>query len=227
MALAAPLTALAAPIDRVACIFDAPETGGAIAPRVIFERELAFEARLEALASGEPLLDAGGAYAERHVRGALDRHVATELLASLPVEREGRIPLDACDGEAVPLDESDLDRRLRLSRAVLLARVKGAANLAAAAEAEGIGDAEIARLVRREALAARYLDVMVTPMLAPTAAELREAHRAPNPFRNRPFEEARCELRRYLVGQRLAAALTSFLQSSRSRVHVRRPRAAP
>ncbi len=36
-------------VDRAVVRFEAPETGGARRPRFVFERELAFEARLEAL----------------------------------------------------------------------------------------------------------------------------------------------------------------------------------
>ena len=41
-------------LDRVAVRFTAPETGGIAKPQFIFERELAFEARLEALTDGRP-----------------------------------------------------------------------------------------------------------------------------------------------------------------------------
>ena len=37
-------------VDRAVVRFEAPETGGARRPRFVFERELSFEARLEALA---------------------------------------------------------------------------------------------------------------------------------------------------------------------------------
>ncbi|MCC6648124.1 MAG: hypothetical protein IT374_21460 [Polyangiaceae bacterium] len=216
-------TAAARPVDRLFLLFDAPETGGPTKPVAVFERELAFEARLEALAAGEPAVDAQGRYAPRYLRAALDRHVATSLLASLPVEARPATAGDPCDG---PPDAAvdDTARGLAVSRGLLISRVGGTARLNEAAAAEGVGESEIARLVRREAQAARYLDRMVTPMLAPTALELREAYRAPNPFRGRPFDEVRCELRRWVLAGRLGAALGEFLQSSRGRVHISSPR---
>ena len=215
--------AWAKPVDRLFLLFDAPETGGPAKPLGIFERELAFEARIEGLAAGESATDADGKYAPRHLRAALDRHIATALLASLPVERETSVPRDVCDG---PVDAmaDDTDRGLAVSRAVLVSRVGGLSKLQEAAAAEGVGEAEVARLVRREALAARYLDRMVTPMLAPTNLELREAYRAPNPFRSKPFDAVRCDLRRWVLAGRLSAALSEFLQSSRGRVRVSSPR---
>lgn len=210
-------------IDRVIYVFDAPETGGAATPRVIFERELAFEARLEALASGEPLLDDRGNYAARHVRAALDRHIATDLLAHLPVESARKLPAHPCDGPQRPADESDLVNRVMLARSVLISRVRGTERLHAAVEAEGLNEFEVARMLRREAEAARYLDLMVTPMLAPSDAELREIHRTSgNPYHGKPFDQSRCSLRRWVIGLRLGTALTTFLQSSRMRVHLRR-----
>ena len=50
LALAAgPLAAEPVLVDRAVVRFEAPETGGARHPRFVFERELSFEARLEAL----------------------------------------------------------------------------------------------------------------------------------------------------------------------------------
>jgi hypothetical protein len=214
-------------VDRVLYVFDSPETGGAAVPRVIFERELAFEARLEALASGEPLLDASGVYAARHLRAALDRHIATDLLAHLPVDhpgnRERPLAPHPCDLARRAPGADDTENRIQLAWAVLALRVKGTDNLRAAVKAEGLNDYELRRMLRREALASRYLDLMVTPMLAPSDAELRELLRGSGtPFRGKPFDEVRCDLRRWVIGQRLSAALTAFLQSSRSRVRLRR-----
>jgi len=202
-------------VDRVAVIFDAPETGGAGSPRAILERELAFESRLEALASAESLGDERGTYGSRHVRAALDRHIATELLAAIPDELTPR-SVDACD--AAGLDPTGL----QLARAILVARVRGEAALREAMAAEKITDDDLLRILRREARAARYLDQVVAPMLAPTDGELRSALRAPNhPLADKPFAEIRCQLRSNLVGQRLGVALTAFLQTSRLRVRVR------
>jgi hypothetical protein len=220
-------------VDRVIYLFEAPETGGASTPRQIFERELALEARIEALAAGEPLLNARGQYAARHIRAALDRHIATDLLAHLPVDTAGRgdkkLPVHPCEAPFRAQDGDDLENRMQLARAVLTLRIRGPNNrdnsLRGAVDAEGLNDFEFRRILRREALAARYLDMMVAPMLEPSDSELRELLRAAgNPFRGKEFDKVRCELRRWVLNQRLSAALSAFLQSSRSRVRLRRIR---
>ena len=71
------------PVDRVAVRFTAPELGGPRSPRFVFERVLAFEACVAALEAGER-----GAFRERHVSSALERHVAETLLSSLRIEPE-------------------------------------------------------------------------------------------------------------------------------------------
>ena len=224
LALASPPT-WARTVDRVIYLFDSPETGGVGSPRPVFERELAFEARIEAATTNEPLLDPRGFYAARHVRAALDRHIATDLLAHLPIEedRTQRLAPHLCDTLSRPPDADDLDNRVRLARAVLAQRMRGSANLRAALDAEGLNEVELLRLLRREAQAARYLDLMVTPMLAPSDSELRDRLKSSgNPSQGRPFEQARCDLRRWVIGQRLATALGSFLHSSRPRIHLPR-----
>jgi hypothetical protein len=201
-------TATAAPlvIDRAVVRFDAPETGGALSPQFIFERELAFEARLEALADSDR--EHGGVhYLDRHVRAALERHVAEELLSHLAMDPEPR--------------PDEIARRAQTARAVVEQRVGGAAELSRAAQAEGLEAAEIDMLVGREARASLYLDRMVAPMLEPSEAELREVHHATtNPFRGQRFEDALGALRKWYVGERLEAALGAFYQNARGRVHV-------
>src|SRR5262245_17275701 len=71
-------------LDRVVVRWYAPETGGIARPQYVFERELAFEARLEAFTDPDPDADPAG-FRERHVRAALDRHIAETLLASLAI----------------------------------------------------------------------------------------------------------------------------------------------
>lgn len=215
-----------APVDRVAVVFEAPETGGGASPRIVFERELAFAARLESLAAGEPLEDETGPYAQRHVRAALDRYVATSILGSLPVERNARLAPHPCDGTGARPDVADLTRRLALARAALSARARGEAALRQAAAAEGLDDDDLAHFVRREALAARYLDVMVTPMLAPSDDEVRAFLRNLGALRSPEEAPAAaapdlCALRHALVAQRLGGALVDFWQSARQRVRLR------
>jgi len=198
--------ALPVAVDRAVVRFDAPETGGQAHPRFIFERELAFEARLEALA------DAGRAdrsrpYIERHVRAALERHVAEELLAHLTMEPEP--------------SAAEVEERTSFVRAVLEQRVGGQEALAGAAQAEGLAPAEINEVARREARASLYLDRMVAPMLEPSDAELREVHRSTgSPFFGQRFEDVVVPLRRWFVAERLETAVLAFYQNARSRLHV-------
>jgi len=213
---AGPAVAYAAPValDRTVVRFDAPETGGTGHPQFVFERELAFEARLEALADSDRS-ERKSAYLDRHVRSALERHIAEELLSHLPMDPEP--------------ERGEIARRVLAARAVLEQRVGGAAELAAAARDEGLDTAEIDRLVLREARASLYLDRMVAPMLEPSEAELREVHRSMNnPYRGQRFDEIAEPLRKWFVGQRLEAALSAFYQNARARVHmVILPRLAP
>jgi hypothetical protein len=193
-------------IDRAVVRIDAPETGGGARPRFVFGRELAFEARLEAL--GDTDRGQGGSpYLDRHVRAALERHIAEELLSNLAMDPEPRA--------------DEIVRRAEAARAVLGQRVGGAEQLARAAQAEGLDPSEVDLLVMREARASLYLDRMVAPMLEPSEAELREVHRSTtNPFRDQRFEDAVGALRKWYVGERLEAALGAFYQNARGRVHI-------
>ena len=207
-AVGAPLLASSAAvdIDRTAVRFDAPETGGSAHPRFIFERELAFEARVEALADSDRT-ERKSAFLDRHVRSALERHIAEELLAHLPMD---------------PAPEpAEIARQVVAARAILEQRVGGEAELAKVARTEGLAPPEVDRLVLREARASLYLDRMVAPMLEPSDAELREVHRSTtNPFRGQRFDEIADPLRRWYVSQRLEGALGAFYQNARARVHV-------
>ena len=206
--LATPVVAFAAPValDRTVVRFDAPETGGTSHPRFVFERELAFEARIEALADADRA-ERKTAYGDRHIRSALERHISEELLSHLPMDPEP--------------ERDEIARRVVAARAVLEQRVGGSANLVNAARAEGLDAGEIDRVVLREARASLYLDRMVAPMLEPSEAELREVHRGTsNPFRAQRFDDIAQPLRQWLVGQRLEAALGAFYQNARARVHM-------
>jgi hypothetical protein len=191
-------------VDRVVVRWFAPETGGPSKPQHIFERELAFEARIEALASPDP---GESAYSDRHVRAALDRHIAETLLAKLPV-----LPVPSLKEIAV---------RAELARGVLEQRAGSRARLLAAAEAEAIGSLELDAILLRQARASLYLDRMIAPMLEPSELELRGILRTQStPFRDQPFEEVAPALRRWYIGQRLSQALDAYYQNARSRVTV-------
>ncbi len=194
-------------VDRVVVRFTAPETGGVRSPRFIFQRELAFEARLEALADPDRIPGDKRPYRDRHVRAALERHITETLLAAQHIDPE-------------PTD-SEMTRQTRAARLMLLERIGGEKALEQAARAEGIENREVLGMLRRRARASIYLDRMVTPMLSPSEAELRNIQRTvKTPFRNKPFSEVATALRRWYVSRRLAAALASYYQNARSRVDV-------
>jgi hypothetical protein len=189
-------------LDRVIVRWNAPETGGPAKPQFIFERELAFEARLESLTDPDP---EPGPYHERHVRAALDRHVAETLLAALPV-----LP---------PPDPRVIAVRAEAARTILEQRVHGRDKLIEAAAAEGIGSDELDALLRRQARASLYLDRMIAPMLEPSDIELRDLWRTGStPFKDQPFEQIATALSRWYVGQRLAQATEAYFQNARARV---------
>ncbi len=180
----------------------APETGGSAKPQFIFERELAFEARLESLADPDP---EPGPYHDRHVRAALDRHIGETLLAALPV-----LPAP---------DPRQIAARAEAARGVLEQRVKGHENLLAAAAAEGIGSDELDALLRRQARASLYIDKMIAPMLEPSDLDLRNLWQTGStPFKDRPFDEIKPALSRWYVGQRLGQEAEAYRQTARSRV---------
>ncbi|WP_433930211.1 hypothetical protein AB3662_40230 [Sorangium cellulosum] len=189
-------------LDRVVVRWHAPETGGVRRPQFIFERELAFEARIEALADpdAEP-----GLYRDRHIRAALDRHVAETLLASLPISPA---PTSA-----------EVAQRAEAARISLEQRARGRARLLAAAAAEGVSSDELDAMLRRQARASLYLDRMVAPMLEPSDFELKIALRSgATPFKDQRYEDVAPALKRWYVAQRLAQALDAYYQNARARV---------
>lgn len=195
-------------VDRAVVRFIAPELGGYRAPRYIFERELSFEARIQALADPERPRDSTKPYDSRHVRSALERHIAESLLANLRV--------DPVATEAEIAQQSDSARRM------LYDRVGGEASLLAAASADGMTEREITNMLRRQARASIYLDRMVAPMLTPTRAELRQVYSAErHPFVQQTFEEAEVGLKQWWVGHRLADAVEQFFANARQRVSIR------
>ena len=165
---------------------------------------LAFEARLDALAEQA---SESATHEDRFVRGALDRHIAEDMLSALAVQ-SGGTPQDLA---ALAAEE----------RTGLVERVGGESALRAAMTAEGIDDSEVDALLRRRVRAAWYIDRALTPLLRPTDEQLREVFRtSAHPFKNRPFEEVRPALSRWFVEERLRAAETTFLQVARARVRV-------
>ena len=194
-------------VDRAVVRFEAPETGGARRPRFVFERELSFEARLEALADPDRGTLGELPYRDRHVTGALDRHIAETILGALRIEPE---PTPA-----------ELANQSQLARRMLSDRAGGEEALDAAREAEGLSEREFGRLLLQKARASLYLDRMVTPMLEPGEFELRRAHRSgKTPFSDMPFDQARPLVERWFVGHALRTAAANFYQSARSRLKI-------
>jgi hypothetical protein len=194
-------------VDRVAVRFSAPETGGVRSPRFIYERMLAFEARLEALSDPDRRGTRVSSYRERHVRAAMERHIAETLLASLHIEPEP--------------SPAELVKTMEAARSMLEQRTGSREAVADAQRAEGIEQRELSALLRRQARASLYLDRMIAPMLAPSDAELRSVHRGgQTPFSALPFEQVAGALRRWYVARRLGEALEAFFQTARSRVNV-------
>jgi hypothetical protein len=203
-ALAGVTNAAPVVVDRAVLRFSCRETGGVDAPRFIFERELAFESRIEALSDGDTG-DGATPFRPRHEEAALERHIAETVLESLDIEPPPTEPLIAS--------------RVDEARLALIERVGGVVPLREAALAEGIASSEISRLLRRQALASIYLDRMVAPMLAPTDAELRVVARTQRtPFSGRPYEEIESALRRWYVGGKLTAAVGTYYDGLRTRL---------
>jgi hypothetical protein len=193
-------------LDRAVVRFSAPEGAGRARPYFIYERELSFEARLVAMADAAHR-SKEVPYRRHHLQNALERHVAETLLAALPMD-------------PAPT-EQQIAEQLVSARQMVLEQIGGEGQLLAAARAEGIGALELRRYFRRRALASLYLHVMVTPMLEPSALELRRAHRSgEGPFKDRPFSEAEPSLRRWYIARSLRAAVGTYFQNARSRVHL-------
>jgi len=205
--LAGSLAAEPVTVDRAVVRFEAPETGGTRHPRFVFERELSFEARLEALADPDRAALGDAPYRDRHVTAALDRHIAETILGTLRIEPEPT--------------RVEIERQSQLARRLLTDRAGGSAALDAALDAEGLSEREFGRLLLQKARASLYLDRMVTPMLEPSEAELRILHKSTsNPFRDAPFDTIRPALLRWYISRRLNAALASFFENARSRIDV-------
>jgi hypothetical protein len=200
-------------IDRAVVRFYAPETGGAARPRFVDQRTLAFEARLESMA--EKPEGNGEGYQDRHVRAALDHHVGEEILASLAHKLIGGSPPNRRPSDA------DLSRVQHDLADALFERLGGKAQVESAATAEQLEASDLDAILRRQALAAWYLDRAVSPLLQPSDEQLREVYRtSTHPYRGRPFDEIRTELAQWFLMERVRAAETAFYQGARSRVVV-------
>jgi hypothetical protein len=190
-----------ATVDSIAVRYFAAETGGPARPRFITSRQVDFEARLLSLEE-----DPQGAVQARHVREAIESHIADDVLASLPLDPEP--------------DPATLQRVGELLRAGLEQRASGKAAFDQAAKQDGIAPDEVDAFIRREARAAIYLD-RTTPLLSYTEDQLREAYRTTShPFRQRRFDDVRQDLARWLVIERFREAEQAYLQTARARLTI-------
>lgn len=192
-------------MDRVVVRFTAPELGGVNAPSFIFERELAFEARLEALADSRFVPTETEPYLAVHVRAALERHVAEAILESLRM--------------TPPPTLAEIEARVAAAEASLAIEVRGATLIGQAARKEGLEQREVYRLLQRRARASLYLDRMVAPMLSPSEAELQALHNGGRtPFSRAPYDEVAVDMRRWYVSRALRQAVQAYYDGARSRI---------
>jgi len=200
-------------IERTSVRFYSPETGGTAYPRFIFERVLAFEARLADMAETPDGI--GESYGERDLRDAIEHHVAEEILASLADRFVAEAPPDR---RPTPGDLATVERDVS---AAFVERLGGRKRIDDAARAEQIDDAEVDAILRRASLAAWYIDRAVTPILHPSEEQLRNVFRASaHPYRGQRFEQVRGPLERWFVVERVRVAESAFLQAARSRVQI-------
>jgi hypothetical protein len=200
-------------VDRAVVRFYTPETGGTTLPRFVYERTLAFEARLEAM--GATAQGIGDGYQEHDVRAALEHHIAEEVLATLA----DRLIADAPPAKRPA--ETELTGVERDLSAAMVERLGGAARVTEAARAEQLDTTEVAAIFRRAALAAWYIDRALTPILHPSEEQLRDVYRtSAHPYRGRPLEQVRAPLEHWFVVERARVAESAFLQGARSRVRI-------
>lgn len=191
-------------LDRVVVRWSARSSAGAAKPRFITARELAFEARIEALSEGRKLT---APFSDKHVRAAIQRHITEEFLAELPVD-------------PAP-DPKDIGHYAEDARLVIEQQVGGRAALNGAALAEGIQADGVNAMLRRRARASYYLDKMIAPMLEPSEVDLREVYRrGDSPYTAERFEDVQDKVRNWYVSTRLRAALDSYYRSIRNKVTV-------
>ncbi len=191
-------------LDRTVVRWATRSAGQDGRPRFISARELAFEARIEAMSEGRKLPQP---FNDSHVRAAIQRHVTEEILAELPVDP--------------PPAPRDIGRYAEDARLVIEQQVGGRSQLNLAANAEGITAEELNAMLRRRARATYYLDKMVAPMLQPSESDLREVHRrGDTPYTSAAFEEVEVQVRSWYVTARLRAALDSYYRSVRTKVAI-------
>jgi len=191
-------------VDRVVARFRSADADERAGVHVVFERELSFEAHIEAMALGDA---PESRPSERHIRAALARHITESLLEALPLEPA-----------ATPIE---VGQRAAQARRMLEVRVGGTDRLAAALANDRISVDELDAMMRRTARASLYLDRMVAPLVEPTDIELKEILASgQTPYSSKPFAEVKDDLRRWVIARRVGDALDAFYQRARSRIVV-------
>lgn len=188
--------------DRVAVRYTAPETGGIAKPRFLFDRQVAFLVRVEALLEDGQL---GDDYIDRHLRSTVEREIAEQMLAALQVRNEEPLRLPA----RVEAARSDLEEQI------------GKERLTATMLAEGITDAELDAFLRDRVRAMTYVDREVMPFLQPSEDELYSAFRsAVHPYRASKYEVVRARFLRWYVLTRFRTISLDYLQGVKSRTTI-------
>ncbi len=224
-------------VDRVVVRWVSRATGGVQRPQFVTARELAFEARIEAIVENRGRQ--GPPYLDKHVRSALERRIAESMLAQLPVDpkpsprqvaiyaESARRLLEKRISEPILNEKLDALREAGKLNAETAAEARNEAEAQAAdvlrraRSAEGIAPGELDTIMRRRARASWYLDKTVAPMLRPSELDLREVHqRGETPFTERTFEDAADDLRQWYIASRLATALDRYFRSVRSKVTI-------
>lgn len=197
-------------IDHVVVRWSSRATGGVKKPQFITARELAFEARVEALTEGRRR---PRAYSNKHVHSAIQHNITETMLASLPVDPR---PTPKQVGTYAEAARAILAQRIGNGDATI-----GAKKIDEARRAEGITNKELDAILRRRARASWYLDKMVAPMLRPSELDLREVHkRGETPFTSQKFDVVEKQLRQWYVSTRIASALERYFRNARTRINV-------
>ncbi len=188
--------------DRVAVRYTSQETGGTSMPHFLFDRQVAFLVRVEALLEDGQL---GDDYIDRHLRSTVERAVAEQMLAALQVRSEEppRLP------DLVAAARDDLEAQI------------GPEKFRGAMEAEGITRAELDAVLRDRARAMTYVDREVVPFLQPSEDELYSAFRsAVHPYRASKYEIVRARFLRWYVLTRFRTLSLDYLQGVKSRTTI-------
>lgn len=190
------------PFDRVAVRYSAPETGGALTPRFLFDRQVAFLVRVEAILEDGALSEG---YIDRHLRTTVERHIAEQMLAALQVRSS---------------EPANLPARVKIAREDWV-RLVGAAAFEESMRAEGISEGELTAMLQDRVRAMEYLDKEITSFTQPSEDDLYASFRAsPHPYRNKKYDDARQEFLRWYELTRYRALSLDYLQGVKSRTTI-------